>query len=242
MKKCLIVIFAIVLFFEYYLKNFLNYQDLDCIIKAVTGLGAIGTAWGVYWKWNDEKTRQLYERRLQEVYAPFMKLLIRQETYRKDAKLPSIVKVLEDRNMSPFFRQTTSVTDKKTGDIISIEKFSIINEGFFAILDKNNLSKTSLLVVLEKYRLIWELAEKAEQALEEKFNGYEDKHADDPKLRCAINSSEEGKELMRLREKRHSLEKEIFDEIVNGYNECIKILKMDKQKINFDEENFWENY
>ena len=70
--------FIILNFFQQYL----NYQDLDIAVKFFSGLGVILTGWGVYWRWNDEKLRNLYERRMQEVYAPLYSIIIKQEVYR----------------------------------------------------------------------------------------------------------------------------------------------------------------
>ena len=66
--------FIILNFFQQYL----NYQDLDIAVKFFSGLGVILTGWGVYWRWNDEKLRNLYERRMQEVYAPLYSIIIKQ--------------------------------------------------------------------------------------------------------------------------------------------------------------------
>ena len=51
----------------------------DIGVKAISGIGAILAGLFVYVKWQDEKTRSLFEKSLQEVYAPLINELIKQE-------------------------------------------------------------------------------------------------------------------------------------------------------------------
>ncbi|NOV02323.1 hypothetical protein [Paenibacillus planticolens] len=63
-----------------------SYQIWDVIFKGLTSLGVVAaliTACIGVSKYRYEKNRDVYVKRLNEVYAPLYELLIKQETFRK---------------------------------------------------------------------------------------------------------------------------------------------------------------
>ena len=59
------------------------YQALDLFIKLTSALVAGVGAYTIFWKHQQEKNRNIYEKRLNDVYAPLYGYLVRQETERK---------------------------------------------------------------------------------------------------------------------------------------------------------------
>ncbi|SEJ60107.1 hypothetical protein SAMN05660742_111112 [Propionispira arboris] len=248
MKKGLIIISIIVLFlfllFEYYLKYILNYQDVDYLIKALAGFGAIGTAWGVYWKWNDEKTRQLYERRLQEVYAPLCKIIINQEEYRAvmvpdaDREKYPVLNITTKRIETKFeFKDTVC---KETTSVIDLGPGVVNNKDFFKVLEKSNygLARPGLLILIARYALIIGIYEDFKDKLSRRFPKYDDPATLTPEDKVEINKSPEGVDLLKVVKRRCQVERSLVTEIINGYNKTVKRLGLDDQKIDLDEETF----
>lgn len=213
-----IVIFGFIIFiYEISHANLLDYQYYDLIVKLFAGIGAILTAWGVYWKWNDEKTRKLYERRLQEVYAPLCGLVIKQEAYRYLVK--NTDSDLIDKHSSPIFsvEQTiTAITHNNTGT--TVKKDSKYPDEFpniysyFELINKLNmgLARPHLLILLEQARLFQKV--------------YNDNFIQ--KLPADVS------------ERHTKILCNLVEEIVNGYNDCISHLDLDVQKVNLDELSF----
>ena len=82
-KKYIILFVVLLLVGVYCFYNAWMNVFFDVLIKAVSGIGTIVAAIFVYYKWQDEKNRKLYEESLANVYAPLVSILCQQETYRK---------------------------------------------------------------------------------------------------------------------------------------------------------------
>lgn len=225
-----------------------SYYFFDLVIKLFTGLAAIATAWGVYWKWNDEKTRQLYERRLQEVYSPLCKLIIRQEEYR-NILCQQYSRTL-NRNDFPIL---TTVTRRKRFiinpeaeikeiDIFTKETTYVDRKNFLSILNESNcgLARPSLLALIAQYELLISLEKEKRKNLLEEYPDSGKIVVMTDKRKNEIESSFIGKECKLISIRRCSVEKEIVDEIIDGYNESVKKLDLDRKIINLDNPNFLE--
>lgn len=201
-----------------YINWIFSYQDIDLIIKAVSGIGAIVAGIFVYVKWQDEKTRGLYEKRLQEVYAPLCGLLIKQETYRWMKK--DIAPELNNRSEVPILtatqtRHTISISGGKLKtELEKLKPEELPNEeSFLDLMSKINygLARPSLLETMEITKMLHYLKE---------------------------NDSTDIKNVMK---ERVEIQKRLISEIVDGYNECIEKLGIDNQKVNLDNPPiFWE--
>jgi hypothetical protein len=69
------------------------------MVKFISGVGTIIAGLFVYKKWQDEKTRNLYERRLQEVYAPLISILVKEKN---DREIYAMVGMVPDEEESGY--------------------------------------------------------------------------------------------------------------------------------------------
>ncbi|WP_196601015.1 hypothetical protein [Pectinatus frisingensis] len=226
------VLFIIFLFTMIYnINHGWSYFFFDLIIKLVSGIGTIIAAVFIYIKWKDEKTRKLYEQRLQDVYAPLMTLVIRQEEYRKiDSpdldrnRFPILTEIITkySQNMK-FSSKGVSITNSETKKLPGL----VSRERFVEILDekKYGLCRPQLLLYITNYKLILEIEEIKKKNLENKYPEF--MHEKDFPKRDEIERSLQGRELSIVLKRRCQIECLLINEIISGYNNCIEKLELD---------------
>lgn len=221
-----------------YVNQYFNYQDLDLIIKFISGIGVIVAGVFVYIKWQDEKTRQFYERRLQKVYAPLVNTLIKQEAYRKYLKDTGLKGMSREEHpiIKTLNQRITIGAENKVMEIREdVPPVVLKKEDFVNAFTKVNwgLVAPSLLTVASEY----------EFALPYETKMWDTLRASHPQ---AIRPDESFKETPAYKiaeeftKKTKDIERKFIEEIVKGYNECIDRLELDAQKINLEKEDFWE--
>jgi hypothetical protein len=184
----------------------------DLTIKAVSSLTAFGaliTAIFAGAKYIYEKNRDVYIRRLNEVYAPLYGFLIRQEQLR-EIKFPHITRkefpilTLSSKKV----KRTITFGDGKRVDTTSEEKEEILSivdrKNFIKIFNDTNkgLARPELLLLIHKYEMLIHLEE----------------------------STEHDEDWERASAAKVLVENEIFDEIVSGYIETIRKMDMGDRK------------
>lgn len=235
--------------FPYFVENGWAYYFFDSIIKAFTGIAALITAWGVYWKWNDEKRRKIYEERIQKVYAPLIKVLVYQESYRNILK--NFISGDIDRENYPIFGDSKyemyyKLDDekKKTFDYICETKETIYmsRDKFLTAFEDADLglARPSLLTLIARYKFL----------LPYKNDQWEELLADYPDINSTVKTQERTKMIQDSKiyikfkiidGEIKKVEKSLCEEIVNGYNDSLGRLGLDKQKIDLDAIDFIKN-
>lgn len=132
---------------------------------------AFATALVGLYKYLQEKNRQIYERRLNEVYAPLYGFLVAQETFRQLYLSNLSIKdfpilTLEKKEVKKTFSLTNgTITEER-----SIQQTGILDrKNFTNILDKTNigLARTELLIAMKQYELLVYLKENTSKGTEE---------------------------------------------------------------------------
>lgn len=212
------------------LASMYAYQIWDLFIKVIGSIGTIIAGIAVYWKFHKEKNRQMYENRLKEVYAPLIKLIIRQETFRKMFMRTSI----EEAPILTII-STTSTLDFRDGEIIDVitrKKGSLDRQDFIKALNNTNygLASPKLLSLIAQYELLVEYEDKAKEDLEDQIpTGYgTDAVSNDDK--DAFENSEDYKKFKKIATRKVKVELSLLNEIVDRYNETICQLGLDKDQ------------
>ncbi len=218
----ILIIIALYCFFNNWM-----YYFFDIGVKAISGIGAILAGLFVYVKWQDEKTRSLFEKSLQEVYAPLISILIKQETYRQIA-CPNItpkdspiltIKVTNDHktiNFSSSGLAINETTETHPGILDRNKFFNIIKK------DSYGLASPRLLSCLNKYELLLTLQE----GLVEKISSVYPNFQSVEEVYKTAMQSPDGIQLAHVSDSRYSTEVDLIQEISDGYNYCINKLGM----------------
>jgi len=209
-----------------------TYYFFDIIIKFVSGIGTIIAGLFVYEKWQDEKTRNLYERSLQQVYAPLMGVLIRQETYRQiehpDIKIKDvpILSITTQHNTFKFSSDGLNVnnyTEKKDGLVSNRHFLTVLNGSEEAF----GLMSPTLLKYTKSYSLLLSLEEEKKTSI---LSIYPEFTSNESQYDEAM-ASENGMVLQNVAKKRCEIEKLLIHEIADRYNECVEKLGMYNDKV-----------
>lgn len=149
-------------------------------------------------KYFHEKNRTIYERRLNEVYAPLYGFLVAQETCRQmyfpDTPIEEAPILTLEKEV---VNTVVDLTNGKMNQSSRVEQSGIINrKNFIRILDKanNGLARPGLLIAIKQYELMVYLEENIEE------------HS--PKWEKAT-------------EKKVEVEYKLFMEIVEGYEDTV---------------------
>jgi hypothetical protein len=237
-EKCIgMIIFLAVLVSIIFWSNItvkLSYQDFDLIVKSISGIGTIIAGLFIYMKWQDEKTRQLYERSLKKVYAPLIGVLIRQEEYRKvvnpditfkDAPILSI-------KTTTFHKKITFTKDGLKAENSKEERAGLLSNKHFLTALKGDeeaygLMSPTLLTYIKSYGILLSLEE---DKIKDVSSSYGDFRADKKTYDKAMET-EEGKDLLKITDRRSEIEEKLIREIVKGYNNCVRKLDMYDDRI-----------
>lgn len=204
-----------------------SYYFFDITVKAISGIGAILAGLFVYIKWQDEKTRSLYEKSLQEVYAPLINELIKQEEYRhiicpelsqKDAPILCI-KVTTTHHKFNISTNGINIDESKE------EHPGILSrENFLTALKKDSysLASPSLLNYLNRYELLLELEKETTKTISDAYPTFKS----DTEIYDQAIQTDEGKKLLKISHRRYQIELDLIKEISFGYNNCVKKLDM----------------
>lgn len=98
-KYILFILLVLFIALLYCWTNNWAYWYFDIMVKFISGVGTIIAGLFVYKKWQDEKTRNLYERRLQEVYAPLISILVKEKN---DREIYAMVGMVPDEEESGY--------------------------------------------------------------------------------------------------------------------------------------------
>lgn len=157
------------------------------------------------WKYFYEKNRTIYERRLNEVYAPLYGYLIAQETFRQlfipDVSVNDVpILTSEKRTINSvlsFGEEGSEFRQEEKTEVGFLDR-----KNFIRVLNESNkgLARPKLLILIKQYELLVYLEETMEQESEE--------------WRKATN-------------KKVEVELELFYEIVEGYESTIINLGLD---------------
>ncbi|SEJ35733.1 hypothetical protein SAMN05660742_10693 [Propionispira arboris] len=234
------------LIFENFIKNNWNYNDLDAFVKFLTCFGGIVTAWGVYWKWNDEKGRKFYEERIQKVYAPLTSVYIFQETYR--GILQDVESVDISRENHPIFGDSKYQTHyKRNADGKTVfyetreneEKKYMSRKIFLATCESTylGLARPMLLTLISKYKFLLPYKEEHWEIL---LKNYPDIYSKvKTKYReTQIFNSKIYMECRGIDDELKKVERQLCEEIISGYNDSLEKLGLDKQKIDITQSDF----
>lgn len=187
-----------------------SYYFFDVVTKLVSGIGTIIAGIFIYMKWSDEKTRKLYERRLEEVYAPLVGILIKEKTYRD----------FDEMVCFDFFDENEcgyALYIKKTRkDILTFFENNTMKWG---------LARPELLSLYTQYKILLENYLAGHEKGEHWFLNYNGR---------AYSKNED------LDNKCSNVEDLLINEIIDGYNECIKKLSMDKTRIGLNFKKYKE--
>lgn len=162
------------------------------------------TAIGGYLKYRESKNREIYEKRLKEVYAPLFQLIARQELLRKiafpnigveEAPIISITKRTTNQKLN-FGEKITFTSESKESKIWNREEYINTVSGI-----NSGLASPNLLTLISLYDTAVYLEENAE-----KFS--------DIWLKSTIIKTK--------------IEVDLYEEILKGYKECMRKLKLDK--------------
>jgi hypothetical protein len=206
--------------------GYFTYSDLDLIIKAISGIGTIIAGVVVYLKWQDEKTRQFYERRLQEVYAPLMFKLSYGEIYR--SYLLNVLNRTDSdlqKNINPIVAIFPLHSGQSFDDEQSNGKLGVLK--LMKLKSQSGLATPNLLKLTAKYDFL----------LNEQIQMRDDSLK---KIGRTQETPVETHVLQTIDPINIQIEKEIVYEIQDSYNKCIKKLGLDDQKIDITQEDFWE--
>lgn len=220
-KKIYIVLFIVLLLVGAYCfcNGWMN-TFFDLLIKAFSGVGTIVAAIFVYYKWQDEKNRKLYEESLTKVYAPLVSILCQQEIYRKI-------------NLSQYsFSEVPIISIKETHVGIKMrfainEPFNIerkeehcngilYREQFLEKFEEDNLlglASPQLVKYISNYKIILQLEENASKRVES-TNPYWQKNK---KAYEEAMNTEDGKKLDKITTSRCEVERNLVREIVFQY-------------------------
>lgn len=213
------------------LASMYAYQIWDLFIKVIGSIGTIIAGIAVYWKFHKEKNRQMYENRLKEVYAPLVKLIIRQETYRK-----MFMNVSIEEAPILYIIETTKQLEFKNGEmteVITREKGALDRQEFIKALNSANygLASPNLLSLIAQYELLVEYEDKARENLEDKTPAGYGTDTVDNTLKVEFENSEEFKRFKKIATARKGVEILLLKEIVNRYNETVFQLGLDIDQV-----------
>lgn len=192
----------------------------DFLIKAISGIGTIVAAIFVYYKWQDEKNRKLYEESLTKVYAPLVSILCQQEIYRKIhfpqysfGELPIIsIKETHTKIKMRFVTGEPLHYEKKEES----HKGVLYREQFLEKFEEEDLlglASPKLLKYISDYKMILQIEEDARKKVESK-NPYWQNNEEEYEI--AMNT-EEGRELDKITTSRCDIERNLVKEIVSQY-------------------------
>lgn len=161
-------------------------------------------------KYRNTKNKEIYEKRLNEVYAPLYMRLVKQEYLRsinlkhlsiKEAPILSLVERKETRNLEGLFSGIASEKEVKETSFLNRTIFNSVMENVNA-----GLATQRLLTLIALYESAIYLEDKAlTKGTDEYFeNGI----------------------------KKYEIELDLYHEIMRGYQECYNKLKLDKKEKN----------
>jgi hypothetical protein len=209
------------------------YEIWDITTKLIAAVGTVSAGIAVYWKFHKEKNRQIQERRLNEVYAPLIKLLVRQETFR--AILTPHISLEE----APIFFtvETPYEIHLKSGHIDiqeGEEKTGRLDRAkFVEALDKSNygLARPRLLKLIAEYELLISLEDELRVLLKPQVDA-----------KCVDESTIAYKRFKRVARSKVQVELVLVKEIVEGYNETVKQLGIDDDPIIIELESIKDDF
>jgi hypothetical protein len=174
-----------------------NTDFLQFLVVLVTAIGG-------YIKYRELKNREIYEKRLREVYAPLFQLIARQELLRKivfphvdveEAPIISITHRTTNQKLN-FGEKITLTSESKESKIWSREEYINTVKGI-----NSGLASPNLLTLISLYD--------AAVYLEENTKKFSDIWVKSTIIKTKI-------------------ELDLYEEILKGYNECMRKLKLDK--------------
>ncbi|WP_315122325.1 hypothetical protein [uncultured Clostridium sp.] len=182
-------------------------------LKAISSLGTLIVGIFAAKKYFYERNRELYIKRLNEVYAPLYSCLVKQETIRnlytpdKDIKnFPILTLTFQVKNTKQDL--TGGAISKETSEENILDRKHLLD----IINDTNKgLATPNLLILINAYGILVNLEEKLKEG------------------------SEEWEKATR---KKVEVEYKLFKEVVNGYENTIKKLKLDYKYRNMNLEEF----
>lgn len=191
-------------------KNFWSISNIKDIAPVVQALVVLITAGAGYWKYRTSKNKEIYEKRLNEVYAPLYMRLVKQEYVRsislkhlsiEEAPILSLVERKETRNLEGLFSGIASEKEIKETDFLNRTIFNSVMKNVNA-----GLATQKLLTLIALYESAIYLEDKA---LTKGTDDY---------FENAI--------------KKFEIELDLYHEIMRGYQECYSKLKLDKNEKN----------
>lgn len=180
------------------------------IFKSIGAMGTMVAAIVAFFKYKNEKDKELYLKRLNEVYAPLYGFLVRQETIRKlcapatNIKDFPIFKIVNTKSKVKF-NVDEDYKIREENEKVSEKKEQILNnDDLITILDNVNQSLVNpkLLFLLNQYKILLYL----EDNIEEKSEQWE-----------------------KVTKQRVDIEYELFIQINKGYEHIIKKLGIDNK-------------
>lgn len=211
----------------YCYNNEWSYYFFDILVKTISGIGTIIAGIFIYVKWQDEKTRSLYEKSLREVYTPLISELIKQEEYRqvlfpnltfKEAPILSI-KITRVHQQFNFSADGLSVKENKEEHPGILDRKNFLDS---LKKDSYGLASPALLSCINKYEILLKLQDDATKTILETYPEFES----DKKIYDKAMQTDEGKKLAKISHNRYEVELKLIQEIANGYNNCVKKLGM----------------
>lgn len=209
------------------------YEIWDIITKLLAAVGTISAGIAVYWKYHKEKNRQIQERRLNEVYAPLIKLLIRQETYRA-----MIMPHISIEKAPIFFIVETQQTISFQNGQVTVEKGEektgkLDRTKFIAALDATNLglARPKLLKLISEYEMLICLEDELRDILKPQIDA-----------QCVDKTTVAYRRFERVAHSRVQVEKDLVKEIVDGYNDTVKQLGLDSNPVLIDQESIKHDF
>ncbi|KKM09561.1 hypothetical protein SY88_18370 [Clostridiales bacterium PH28_bin88] len=183
---------------------------MDTFIKIAPIFIAGLTALVAMWKYFYEKNRDIYEKRLNEVYAPLYGYLVAQETFRK-LYIPNV-----EVKTAPILTSEKSIVNTQfslsTGKVkqeTRTEAGFFDRKNFIRVLNDSNkgLARPKLLLLIKQYEVLVYLEE---------------------------NTQEESEQWKKATEKKVDVEYELFKEIVDGYESTVRFLRLDGSENIYD--------
>lgn len=232
-----LLIIGLLILNYYPFQTLKTYQRYDLSIKFIGSIGpivaALVAALAAYWKFHKEKNRQLYENRLKEVYAPLVKLLVKQESYRK-MFAPQIS--MEQAPIIYTCRRHHYIEfkDGQLQDATSEEQGELNRNDFIATINKSNygLIRPQLLSLSAQYELLVKYEEEFYENNKSDIQRFQGKSGEiGQKEKEEFENTEAFKRYQLIAKKCVSIENDLVREIIDGYNETVSALGLDDKQV-----------